>query len=488
MSCVRQVNATRADARDPRRRARAQGVLVLALLAAGCTRTINVTRPEPSSFKVQIVCAGQSAADCPAVAPGVTTCPAPSPEQKLDLGIPSQPVDPLQRYYQAQVTAIDTDGNPYPSYQGTAKVYEMFDGNTTPARSALTPCSSDGLSATSCLTLPFHNGQACLQVSLPLAPNGTVYGYNQTALWVEDSGTHTSYAAGASQPIYRPAPLISDVQFTQDLDTGASALDNKHVRIDRGTGGRPLVVTSISTGAYTVTDMGTPGDHPWGSLEVYSYSYPQTVEVDNGAAATQQAGGVTGQSFSTMNLKVGEEVYRLDGIVDEYLGLTELNFPSWQLVEDSSGQPVMATSLPQAHPLPDTALVNPLKELEPYESGLVETSQWVICALYNKQGQPVNKYDAKSWEQYQQWKVAPAAGIATTDGSCADTGISVQTNITAPSFDPIHNVGKVLCQMKGILSQVIPAPGVNLWMITPRSPDDLGVWKDSASQCPTPSP
>src|SRR5207302_482124 len=127
------------------------------LIFAACDIHTEVVRREPTSFRVEIVCAGQSSADCPA------TCPAtPAPVDSGVLGSPITAVDRLQLFYLVQATAIDSMGKDYPAYNGTANVYMQFEGSVTPARAA----GVDPLA-----TLPFQNGHACRPLLLPDAFN-----------------------------------------------------------------------------------------------------------------------------------------------------------------------------------------------------------------------------------------------------------------------------------------------------------------------------
>ena len=418
--------------------------LALATLGAACVTEIPVHRMEPSSFKVDVLCAGADPGECPPVTAGMATCSTvPAPGSPANFGTPDGPVPPEQLFYEAQVTAIGSNGEPYPGYSGTASVYVMFDGNTTPRRNALTAPLA---------TLPFTGGKACLAVTIPPA-------FNQTALWVEDSGLKLnsgSHAIGASKPIYRPSPLISDVQRTTDPQT-TSPLNEKHVLIKGGTDGKPIVVTAVFAQAFMVTDLGTPGEgQPWGSLDVYSYSQP--------------------------TVKVGQTVKNLNGTLSEFHGLTELNFPIWDM-DDPTVDPAR---VPAPHLIQPADVADTLGKMEPFESGLVEFDQWKVCDVFDGHA---NKYDLQGWTKYTQWKIAPPSAIAS-DGTCADstTSVSVTSNVTAPAFHPEQEVGKTVCKLDGILSQVIPAPSISLWAVTPRTEDahDLnpeGV-VEHASDCP----
>ncbi len=418
--------------------------LLFALTA--CNEKTTVTRVEPTSFRVHIVCAGTSPADCPPIPAGSNTCPAVS--TPADLGTPVREVDRDQLFYMAQVTTVDSMGNDYPGYNGTANVYIQFEGSATPARLP----GGDPLT-----TLPFQGGKACLAVSIPQA-------FNKTALWVEDPPVWNqvgpnpndrkvsgSFALGASEAIYRPAPLITDVQYTNDPILQTSELNNKHVIINGGTGGAPIVVTYVSTSYFTVTDLGAPGpDHPWGSMELYTYSQPFGVDV-------------------------GTQVNGLNGSVSNYLGLPELNFPIWNVVK-LAPDPVNAP-IPTPHRLFFTDIPQTLAKMAPYKSGIVQvksdaTDTWVVCALRGSA--------LASYYKYQEWLIAPP----TADCSSWSESMNVVSTASLPNFDPIANQGKKICSLSGILSVVVPAAHVNLWTITPRDTTDLGAVVNLSDPCP----
>ncbi len=420
-------------------------VLLAGLAAAlfGCNYTTTVPRNNLNSFKVELVCAGLTAADCPTVPSGTFTCP--TMLTPPNLGSPTSSVDRDQLFYMAQVSTFDSMNNPFTDYNGTANVYIQFEGSVTPLRNALTPPLA---------TLPFQNGQACLALSMPPA-------FNQTNIWVEDPVTYTiednhrqpqgTYAMGASGPIYRPAPLIADVAFTNDAVEQTSALNNKHVIIAAGAGGAPIVVTYISTNFFTVTDLGQPGEgHPWGSVEMYTYSQPY-------------------------GIAVGSVVSHLNGSIQNYLGLPEVNFPVWNI--DNEFPAMGVAPIPDPHRILHSDIPNTLGAMAPYKSGIVEVrsdsiESWEVC--------PLRLMDLASYYKYGEWL------LSTQQAGCSETynTLDVVTTASIPNFDPIASVGMKVCRLAGILSVVVPAPHINLWTITPRTPDDLGAVVKLSDPCP----
>jgi hypothetical protein len=417
------------------------------LLAVACDQHTEVARREPTSFKVDIVCAGATAGDCPAVAAGASECPAVTAPP--DLGTPLRPVDRTQTFYLAQLSTIDSMGMPYAGYQGTANIYMQFEGSVTPVRSPAVPALA---------TVPFKDGRACLSLTLPPA-------FNQTNLWVEDpvtfspsdDGSHlvpaSSNAAGASAPIYRPAPLISDVMRTTDPVQQTSTLNNKHVIIEGGEGGGPIVVTYVTANYFTVTDLGASGvDHPWGSMELYTFQQPYGVYV-------------------------GSIVSQLNGSVQNFLGLPELNFPVWTMVDPHP--PPSVAPLPAPHRIYHRDIPATIVSMAPYKSGIVEvvsdaTDRWIICPL-----RP-GSMSLASYQKYGEWLLA----TPTSDCSSFNETLDVVTTASIPNFDPTAAPGMKVCRLAGILSVVVPAAHINLWTITPRSPADLGAVVNLSDPCP----
>lgn len=421
--------------------------LVIALFGvAGCDISRTVDRSGLSSFKVNIVCAGRDARDCPAAPAAPGACPAIS--SKPDLGSPVTSIDRTQLFYLVDVTAFDGTGTVKADYSGTENVYIQFEGSVTPTRAVGTPPLA---------TVDVANGHGCLALTLPPA-------FNQTNIWVEEPTTFIvdaghrwpqgSFTAASSETIFRPAPLISDVAFTTDPVQETSALNNKHVIIDRGARNQPIVVTYVSANYFTVTDLGADDpDHAWGSLEVYTFQQP-------------------------FGVKVGTQVSNLNGSVQNFLGLPELNFPVWT-VERYEPDPVRAP-LPTPHRLHFLDIPQIIPNMAAYKSGLVEIKSdtnetWVICAL---RGSALT-----SFYKYGEWIVT------TTHGSCSNVNqtFDVVTTSGVPDFDPVANAGKKICHMTGILSLVVPTAHINLWTITPRNLDDFpiaGNVVDMTTPCP----
>jgi hypothetical protein len=408
--------------------------LLLVVAATACDMTRTVDRSGLSSFQVKIVCAGNDSSKCPAVTPTTFQCPA-NP-LKPDLGDPNTPVDRLLNFFEVQVVAVDGTGVLKQDYNGTANVYIQFEGSVTPVRSPAVPPLA---------TVQLQGGLGCLALTLPPA-------FNTTNIWVEEPMTFTadaghripqgSYAAGASDPIFRPAPLISDVQWTTDPVFETSALNNKHVIIDHGDHNQPIVVTYVSANFFTVTDLGAGDlgpDNAWGSMEMYTFSQPYGVQI-------------------------GSQVSHLNGSVQNFLGLPELNFPVWN-VDRFDPDPVRAP-LPKPHRLVHQDLLQLIPNMAAYKSGLVEVRSdtldtWEVCALRGPA--------LASYYKYGEWLLVKARGDCTQ----LSQTFNVVTTATVPNFDPIANAGKKVCHLSGILSLVVPAANINLWTITPRDENDF---------------
>lgn len=393
----------------------------------------------------------------------------------VNLGTPTLPIDDAYSEFHLSIQAIGSDGNPFP-FNGQAKVRLDFSGNLTPPRTAL-PCSVSGTppeQAVDCARggtsftdagVQLSNGAASVSVLLPQT-------YGETEIWVEDAppcgcgkdeyvnsecvsrcqeNGSFSYAVGVAGPFYKRHPTIPDLQYTQNPSD--VPLDGKHVILVPSAGERGLVVTGVTSGGFFVTD---PAATQWNSVFVYSYNQPRSTLPDG--------------TFIT--LAPGMLVSDINGDVQPFHGWTELGFPIWNLVD---GVPDLSR-IPPPVPISEQMLADPLK-MKAQESSLVSVEGWVVCKLDPQQ--TPTPYDYQGWTQYRQWKIAPPDQVAA-DCTCADGGMSVETNATVPqwdaSFDPVKgSPGIIIPHIQGNLKHVNPSGDFHLWILAPRWPDDFPV-------------
>ncbi len=122
----------------------------------------------------------------------------------------------------------------------------------------------------------------------------------------DDDETNPSGAAGASPTLYFANPRIRDVQHTPQLNH--SPLEDQQVRI---TGGHMVVTNVVANGFYVVDlDDQRPGRY-YNGIFVFTFSKPRHV-------------------------RLGDVVCELDGAVTEFVGTTQLAFPSFEVLYASN--------------------------------------------------------------------------------------------------------------------------------------------------------
>jgi hypothetical protein len=135
--------------------------------------------------------------------------------------------------------------------------------------------------------------------------------YDELRIWFADEGTADSlgsFATGVTPSIHIDLPTVTDVQTSDSVVE--SHFEREYVPIkgwDGTDGQRDLVVTTVSNDGFYVTDR-TEGPGTYNSLFVFSFSRPDGIEV-------------------------GDRLSELSGIVSEFLGYTELGFPTWQVAD-----------------------------------------------------------------------------------------------------------------------------------------------------------
>lgn len=138
-------------------------------------------------------------------------------------------------------------------------------------------------------------------------------GFGSVRIWATDEGTPEtpgSYATGVTPAIHFHYPTIAEVQASDS--TVESPMEHTYAHI-RGwepdeDDPRDMRVTAVTNDGFYVTDLSEPYGS-YNSMFAFTFSRPDGVE-------------------KGMRLK------RLSGIVEEYLGFTELGFPDWEIDHD----------------------------------------------------------------------------------------------------------------------------------------------------------
>lgn len=273
----------------------------------------------------------------------------------------------------------------------------------------------------------------------------------------DDTEEAGSYATGLGQTLLFANPTLADVEGR----TTASPLSGAAVTVDIGDRREPsVVVTRLAVDGMYVSDLRYLDDY--GHVFAFNYSTPERT-------------------------RVCDRLARMDGIVSEFFGFTELNFPSWEIVP-WEGEPGDGTCPVPEPAAVDSDLAGDALAMEAFEGGLVrlenvKVGRFENCditgdGLVNRAGpngcdpecECANDCEADpectevvQYQQFGQWKV-------TLDGG-AGSSMFVVSNATVPEFDPSEHSEEIVDFITGTLSSIafIDPP----WILEPRCPADL---------------
>jgi len=247
-------------------------------------------------------------------------------------------------------------------------------------------------------------------------------GFGPTRLWFTDEGdrdpdsTRTpGYAAGVTEPIWFAYPTIAELQATTDHETNQLAGEYAELRaVDR-----QLVVTARDAAGFWATDV-ADAVGTGNSIYVYTFSRPDE-ELAEGARLTL-----------------------LNGIDQEYLGSTQLSFPSTETDGTS-------LDVPQPIELTGSAACND-DAMELYEASRVRATDWQIPTGFTPDSE-----DYADFEEYGQWPLQL--------GGCT---VYVESGTTVPDFYPPDHVGQTLPAVEGMLKEIY-----GKWILVVVDAEDL---------------
>jgi hypothetical protein len=313
------------------------------------------------------------------------------------LGSPAKPVVATQATF--NVTVRDANGNRI-NKDVYVDVFISFGGIKTGTDSA---CGADASGNKPIETLHVLNGQMLNHtVQLPSA-------YGSTSIWLDEPVSH---ATGASPTIYFRNPFVDEVQQPPDLTapnaTFCSPFNNKFIIIDHARNGGQLIVTSVYSDAFVVTDTGAT---QFSSIFVYAFGKPPPYIVP------------------------GKVVTQISGNYSKFVGFTELNFPLFNVANDAV--PLVPVPPPTDLTLPDLTNV---ARLLGADAGIVRYTG-TICnpAPPNPSHDPNIQKTIDSWNKYNQF-------VIDNDGTC-DSFTNFAVELTAKQmgdFDPTKNVNAQL--------------------------------------------
>lgn len=216
--------------------------------------------------------------------------------------------------------------------------------------------------------------------------------FDELRIWISDEGDGDgpgSYATGAAAPVHVDKPTISQLQEPEGSDD-ESPLTRQYVPI-RAYGDsspREVIVTTVSNDGFYVTDRDSP-DGSYNSLFVFTFSRPDA------------------------EIEVGARLNALAGIVSEFIGYTEMQFPTYEVESrgHSPGEPIVL----------DPSIVCDDDVMEGYEASVVRVND--LTSDFRRAS------DCEDYADFGQWP-------ALLPGSCGggDARVSVVNINTVPSF------------------------------------------------------
>ncbi|HEX9104627.1 MAG TPA: hypothetical protein VF997_20595, partial [Polyangia bacterium] len=313
------------------------------------------------------------------------------------LGSPQAPVDVKQATF--NVIARDEQGAVIPK-DLDVEVFISFGGVKTGANSA---CGADESGNKPIETLTLKSGALMNHtVQLPLA-------FGSTSIWIDEPISH---AAGASPTIYFRNAFIDEAQTPPNImapnATFCSPFNGKFLIFDHARGTGQLVVTSVFSNAFAITDTGVPPGQ-FNSIYLFAFGKPPPQIVE------------------------GRVITNFSGNYSKFVGFTELNFPLFNVADNT----VPLATVPPPVALTYADFGNTAKMLGASSSVVSYTGAICNPSPPNPTKDPNIQKTIDSWNKYNQF-------VVDNDGTCgAFTNVAVELpSKVLGTFDPLQVVGK----------------------------------------------
>ena len=291
-------------------------MVLLALCVAGCSETIPYEL-KLTSFEVSLS-DGQDALpgsiDAPLQYVSGRNCTA---DSQCDDG-ESCADGQCSIQMKIDIQAIGSDGNPYP-YDGWVHI-DVTPGVVTPSTSYIE--IKDGVATNIPVSLNRTIGKGHIWVEVDgFAPNESGQLFGQCNDGIDNDGNGVidladygclskednlegpvSLATGATETLIFANPTIRDVQYTPN-SLATSPLQTQQVRVTDGT---KVVVNVVANGFYLVDIEDQNEDGMYNGIFIFTFSKPQ-------------------------DIYYGDVVCEFSGSVDEYVGMTQVTFPSFEV-------------------------------------------------------------------------------------------------------------------------------------------------------------
>jgi hypothetical protein len=312
------------------------------------------------------------------------------------LGSPMAPVSVKQATF--NIVAKDEQGNVV-AKDIDVDVFISFGGVKTGANSA---CGADE-TGVPIEKVTLKAGKLMNQtVQLPLA-------YGSTSIWLDEP---VSGAGGASPTIYFRNAFINEAQTPPDPmaanATFCSPFNGKFLVFDHATGSGQLVVTSVFSNAFSITDTGVPAGQ-FNSMYLFAFGKPPP------------------------NIVEGRIITSFSGNYSKFVGFTELNFPLFNAADDT----VPLAPLPPPVDLAFADIGNAVKMLGATASVVRYTGTICNPSPPNPTNDPNIQKTIDSWNKFNQF-------VVDNNGMC-DAFSNIALELPAKvlgTFDPLQVVGK----------------------------------------------
>ena len=229
--------------------------------------------------------------------------------------------------------------------------------------------------------------------------------FGPSRIWASDEGDKEisseripSYATGVSEPLLFHLPTIAEFNNIEDTETNHIVGEFTEVRVED----RDVVVSVVGPNGFWITDL-NDGVGNYASMYIYTFQKPSGV-------------------------LPGYRLTRLNGGNQEYLGSTQLSFPSYEAE--------VADFTVEVPDLDKTTLCDDQK-MEGYESAVVAAKNIKIPSSFTPTSEEYYDY-----LEYGQWPVE-------MDG-CQ---FFVDSNALSFAFNPVEHAGETL-DVKGIVNQI----------------------------------
>ncbi len=298
------------------------------------------------------------------------------------------------------VQALDIEGQPYP-WPGTVTL-KSRPGRIDPDRASLDESGA-------------FSGSVSIEA-----------GFGPTRVWAIDEDTdderEPGWAAGVTDPVWWAFPTIAEMQNIDNHETNQLAGEFAELRISD----REVVVTATDAAGFWASDR---LDAATGHSGIYVYTFNKPDE----------------------SIVIGAQLSSLNGQNQEYLGATQLSWPTYTVVEGVSLAP------PDAVVLTETACGDD-NEMEKLEASKVRAESPTIPSTFTTDSEEYLDYEA-----YGQWPVS--------FGSCT---LYVESGGTVPDYFPPDHAGETLEHVEGMIKEVY-----GKWIFTILDANGIGATKVS---------